>query len=206
MQHVPFTAACNPTELTVDHPRLKAAARELIQNCVHDGNPEWEKTVDARPFYTVNLTHIPELTGKKEKWTKFSSGYNVTKNFVKEEDFTVTPPEVQASYLGEVMQRIKDRHKAKFGTEFNGRSQLIWVNSKACYTLHRDTHTAHRYHVALWTNDLAWWIFRDKQKKVVTMHMPTDGRVWYLDPIMEEHTVVNLGNANRCHLLMTSVK
>lgn len=206
MMHVPQTASCYPIELVVDHARLKAAARKLIHDEVFLGDAQWEEKVDSRPFFTVNLNHVPELTGKQERWTKFSSGYAVTKHYVREENFTVIPAEVESSYIGEVMRAIRERHLREHGTVFNGRCQLIWVNSKACYTLHKDHHTAHRYHVALWTNELAWWIFRNSKHEVCTMHMPTDGRVWYLDPILEEHTVVNLGSTNRCHLLMTSVK
>lgn len=206
MKHVLSTPTCNPTGKVVDATRLVKAARDLIRDQVFLGDAAWEEKVDARPFFTVNLNHIPELTGKQERWTKFSAGYAVTKHYVKEEDFTVIPEEVKSSYLGQVMQEVFDQHFERFGTVFQGRCQLIWVNSKACYTLHQDFHTAHRYHVALWTNPLAWWIFRDADKDIRTMHMPVDGRVWYLDPILEEHTVVNLGNTNRCHLLLTSVK
>lgn len=199
MELVTQTDTCYPIDVTVDIAILKVACERLIQDLVGD---DWKEKTSNRPFMTINLTH-PKGVEKRDRYWKYNGSHEAIKDIIDESEFTETPEAVQRSYIGQTMQRIKDRHSRIIKKPFVGRCQLIWVNKNACYPLHNDYHTPHRYHVPIWTHPDVWWVFR-YQKDIQLMHMPADGRAWYLDPIQHEHSVINLSDQPRCHLLMTS--
>lgn len=194
---------CEPVELQFDIARMNASVDAFLKELFDANNMDFEKYT-GNAFATVNLTHMPHVTGKDRFFKYTGNKFALMKNNIEEKHFTVLPAEVERTYFGKMIRQIEERHLKKFGTPFGGRYQLIWVNSMSCYPLHVDKHTPHRYHVALKTNPDCWWVFRDKTDDISLLHMPADGRVWYLDPIQQEHSVANMGHMPRCHLLMTS--
>lgn len=198
--HIP--GFCEPIEYTVAIEELNDATYRFLEWLFAEYQIN-KKEFLANGFATVNLTHIKGLAGA-ERFFKWSGNkYALMEHQIEERDFTEMPDEVADTYLGTVIRTVERLHKEKFGEPFVGRYQLIWVNPNACYPLHIDKHTPHRYHIPLKTNIRALWVFRNGEEFDL-MHMPADGRVWYLDPIQREHSVANLGLTPRCHLLMTS--
>lgn len=194
---------CEPVGLQFDAARMNASVDAFLKELFQANNMDLEKYT-RNAFATVNLTHMPHVTGRDRFFKYTGNKYALMKNNIEEKNFTLLPIEVERTYFGKMIRQIEQYHLKKFGTPFVGRYQLIWVNSMSCYPLHVDKHTPHRYHVALKTNPDCWWVFRDKTEDISLMHMPVDGRVWYLDPIQQEHSVANMGQTPRCHLLMTS--
>lgn len=193
---------CFPTELTVDLAKLKVSVSELLNSIGIDIGGITEECKQKFGF-TVNLTHAPGVTGKDRFLANSENHTTLTLRGVSESSFTETPPELTGTYLEEVMGEIRNFHKASRGVPFVGRSQLIWVSGGNGYDFHKDYHTPHRYHIPIFTNSKCLWFFR-RRGVVSSLHMPADGRVWYLDPVNIEHTVKNNGNEPRLHLLMTT--
>jgi hypothetical protein len=167
--------------------RLGLNLNEVNQRC---------KTVSG---FAINLTHLPGLHGE-DRWKKYSGSHpSVREQGVAELDFTEHLTEIQDLYLGKLIHEIYNQH----GKKFQGRAQLIWLGSNCNYNFHRDSHTPHRYHVPLLTNEKCFWLLK-KSNIVFKLHMPADGRIWYLDPIGVEHTFYNQSENPRLHLLLTS--
>lgn len=196
---------CSPIRLRFDHLRIASEIEKFLDFHVFSSHEERLKKLHAPPFGAVNINHIPGLVGS-DHWFKFSGNkYALQKANVEESAFTELCSELRGTYVEEVINTIEQFHYETFKQRFSGRYQLLWVNPGACYPLHRDFHTPHRYHIPIVTNPEALWILRDHEEFTL-LHMPADGRAWYLNPVQQEHTVVNLGNASRYHLLMTTAK
>lgn len=151
----------------------------------------------------VNLTHLPALTGH-HRWSQHRSNHQFLPQGVREGQFTELLAEVQGLYLERVIQEVTALHLTRWGTEFQGRHQLVWISPEYCYPMHRDDHTQHRYHIPLISDPYCWFLFESDEGDLHRVWMPADGRVWYLNPHHLSHTVVHLGSTPRLHLLLTS--
>lgn len=155
---------------------------------------------------TINLSHLPELNGT-DRWKKYSGNHLAVLNDNKKEgDFTKFLDELSGSYIKEIIDKVYNYHSEKFSTPFAGRAQLITIPPGVCYSLHRDSHTRHRYHIPLKTHKDIIWIFKNDYDDPKLLHMPSDGDIWYLDPITIKHSVMNMSAMHRWHILLTSEK
>lgn len=190
---------CYPTELKVDLAALIDSVETLLNRLDLSLDIINEKCKNSFGF-TVNLTHLPNLKGS-DRWKKYNGNHpSVRKEGVFEKDFTEHLEESQDLLIGKLVHDIYKHHAGKF----QGRAQLIWLSPKKSYNFHTDYHTPNRYHVPIITNENCFWLFKDKQETVFQLHMPADGRTWYLDPINIQHTFCNESDVARLHLLCTS--
>lgn len=191
---------CYPISYQVDYDQLYTSINILLGRLGLDME-EINKRCTTEFAFTVNLTHKPELTGR-DRWAKYSGSHaDVAVQGVEEVSFDTHLDEIKDLYLGEVLQNVYNQHEGVF----QGRAQLIWLGAHQKYVMHRDPHTPDRYHIPIITNVLCNWVFGIKQDtELVTLHMPADGRVWYLNPVALKHTFVNDSNIARLHLLLTS--
>lgn len=197
--------SCAPTGLKVDIRKLQNTATLFTEKLFSLGGKsykDWNASRETYGLAAMNLTHHQSVSGR-ERFFKFTGNRLALGDKMNETEFTVKPVEVTSSYLGEVMQMVENHHQERFGTAFIGRYQFIWVHPGRCYPLHVDEHTPHRYHIPVYTDADCLWLFR-KAEELSLLHMPADGRVWYLDPIQQEHSVANFGRKIRLHLHMTS--
>lgn len=193
---------CYPIPLTIDHGRLMSSVNGFLE-ILGTSKEEIERKSRLGFIQTVNLTHRPGVTGNDRFYMHSGDHHSLMLHGVNEGDFTEFPVELDGTYLRSVIDQIIEFHASAVGSPFSGRMQLVWLNSGGKYPFHKDFHTPHRYHVPLSTNDACLWYFRRRGAEY-ELHMPADGRVWYLDPVSIEHTVVNNGDSPRLHLLMTT--
>lgn len=198
-----FLGAAEPVqELELDVLRLRSEVSQLTGRLrVPEGWIEEQQKIAG--VCAINLTHLPGLQGH-HRWTRHRSNHQYLDQGVREGDFTERLAELQGTYLSEVIDLIAARHQAHWGTEFQGRHQLVWLSPEYCYPMHKDDHTAHRYHVPLISDPYCWFLFETDDGDIHRVWMPADGRVWYLNPHRYSHTVVHLGYTPRLHLLLTS--
>lgn len=162
------------------------------------------KDLEKVPVVTLNLSHLPLLVGT-DRWKKYAGNHpSVKAQSVSEVDFTQFLSEMDDLYVKEVLDNLFEFHEITFGKKFQGRCQLIASRATQCYKIHRDLHTTHRYHIPLETDERFLWLFEDDNKDITLLHMPADGRIWYLNPVTAKHTVVHVGSAIRLHILLTS--
>ena len=155
------------------------------------------------PALTFNLTHIKGLEGT-DRWDKHKESHYLLENQgIYEEDFTQFLSEMDGLYIKEVVDNVLENHYNIYKTKFVGRCQLMWSQPRFAYSLHRDLHTAHRYHIPVYTDPEFFWLF-EKDLDYSMLHMPADGRVWYVNPKDVKHTIMHLGRKNRLHILLTS--
>lgn len=185
---------CYPLEgVTVDQAELYSSIITLLGRLSLDIND-----INSKPGFTINLTHLPGLTGEAS-WRNYSAGHlRLVEQGINEGDFTEHLAEAEDLYVGQLVHQLYKRH---YG--FQGRTQLIWLGAKNGYNFHTDPHTPNRYHVPIVTNPDCYWLFKDAVD-VYKLHMPADGRAWYLDPINIKHTFHNGSSTSRLHLLLTS--
>lgn len=189
---------CYPIEISTNIDELMSSINVLLSRLglSLDNINTWCKSNFA---YTINLTHLNGLTGS-DRWRKYNEGhFTVKAQGVSESNFTEHLEEANDLLIGKLIKQIYEYHENKF----QGRAQLIWLGANKQYKFHRDLHTPNRYHVPLITNEKCYWLFRDN-KNIYNLHMPADGRIWYLDPINVEHTFRNESQEARLHLLLTS--
>lgn len=190
---------CYPISYQVDYDRLCDSINILLTRLGLDMKQINQQCL-TEFGYTINLTHKPSLEGE-DRWRKYSGGHvAVARQGVKEVDFTQHLDEIADLYLGQVLKDVYQQHD---GT-FQGRAQLIWLGANRRYDMHRDLHTPNRYHIPIITNALCYWVLAEPGDIPVKLHMPADGRVWYLNPVALEHTFVNSSNLPRLHILLTS--
>jgi len=184
---------CYPIDYTIDRERFKNSFDILLKRI--------EVAYTDNSWFSVNLTHLPGLTGS-DRWNLYSGNHSaVHANNVSETDFTEHLAEMEDLYIGQVIRDIQNLHSGVF----QGRIQLVWLGPNQKYPLHRDLHTTSRYHVPVITNEKCFWVFK-KDSELYSLHMPADHRVWFVDPTQILHTFVNDSNTARCHLIMTSGK
>jgi hypothetical protein len=194
---------CFPIDATFDVDKLKESINILFDrlNISEDIFHDELKTKSAISF---NLTHLPNLQGIA-RWKKYRGDHDdIKKAGVKEEDFSEFLSELDGLYLKEIIDNILAIHNSKFTNKFQGRCQLIWLRPTHSYKLHRDMHTAHRYHLPITTDGNCLWIFETAPRDMSLCHMPADGRIWYLNPKDIKHSVAHLGTQCRLHLLLTT--
>ena len=73
------------------------------------------------------------------------------------------------------------------------RTRLMWVNEKACYSLHADK--TPRIHIPLITNPECYFLFQPG-----VLHHLTAGVVWWVDTT-KTHTFMNCSDQHRLHLV-----
>lgn len=157
----------------------------------------------ARPMYALNLSHPPIAEGV-DRFTKFiENRARLHKQGVTEADFTEINSDLDGTYTREVIDQILLFHELTYGTKFIGRFQVSYMGSDFGYTMHKDGHTPHRYHLPLSTNEHAYWYFRiNEETKFV--NMSADGYPWYLNAKDMLHGIYNFGLTPRIHLMLTS--
>jgi hypothetical protein len=189
---------CYPLTMKIDMPLLLKSV-EVLLNRLGLELDEINKRCNTNFGFTVNLTHLPELQGE-DRWKKYNNNHlSVKQQGVSESNFTEHLLESQDLYIGKLVHELYTQH----GVKFQGRAQLIWLGAKSSYNFHKDLHTPNRYHVPLITNEKCFWLLKNKEE-IFKLHMPADGRAWYLDPINVEHTFCNESSTARLHLLLTS--
>jgi hypothetical protein len=194
--------AAVPIDYRVDVQQLRSSVEEFVAEFLPDDG-ERAAELKSKGCVTLNLSHMPRTKGAARVLQYRGNHEALNANSIHEKDFVNMVQELEGTYLGKVIRDIEALHHKTYGVLFSGRYQLSWVNPGFCFPLHKDFHTPHRYHVPIETNSECWWVFRHRTE-VSCVHMPADGRVWYLDPVQQEHSVANLGTTPRLHLLMTS--
>ena len=105
-----------------------------------------------------------------------------------ESDYNLIVPELKGTYIEEMFLSLPFKPI---------RSRLMNMLHRSCYSIHRDP--IPRYHIAIFTNPLAKFIFTEKEK---VFHIPADGYLYWVDT-REEHTFINGSlDSNRLHLLI----
>ena len=187
---------------TIDLEQLRTSIDQMFTRL---GAPKnfVDEELNRKGFSSVNLTHLPRIKGYL-RWEAYRQNHNKLPEGISEGEFTVMLSEIEDLYLGQVIRDISAMHLARWGTPFQGRHQLVWIAPGRCYPLHKDDHTAHRYHIPVRSDAYCWFLFETDEGDLHRVWMPADGRVWYLNPHRYPHTVVHLGYLPRLHLLMTS--
>lgn len=185
---------CYPLDdIAIDLDILYSSIITLLERLSLDIND-----INAKPKFAINLTHLPGLQGETA-WRNYSADHlRLAEQNINEYDFVEHLAESKDLYIHEVIQTFYQRHCG-----FQGRCQLVWLGARNGYQFHTDPHTPNRYHVPIVTNKDCYWLFKDAVD-VYKLHMPADGRAWYLDPVNIKHTFHNGSNASRLHLLLTS--
>lgn len=191
---------CYPIDVCADITRLNISVDQLLLELGLS-----QSYFERRSAETLNISHLPNLVGD-DRW-KLYRGDHLTIQSEKqsEENFTKFLSELNGTYLKQIIDEVYEYHIDMFGSPFSGRCQLIASKPGHTYAFHRDMHTKHRYHIPLKTNEDVIWLFKQK-KEIDIVHMPADGRIWYLDPINISHTFVNASPITRLHVLLTSEK
>lgn len=192
---------CYPINYSVDVGLIKKSIEQLFTDLSISKNYFVEE-IEHHGFSTLNLTHLQQLRGD-ERWKKYRGNHqSVRSKGVEEKNFSTLLTEIDHSYIGKIIKDLQSFHLEKNKIVFQGRCQLIWIAPGRCYPLHVDSHTPDRYHIPVETDPNCWFLFQDKN--ITPVHLPADGRVWYLNPQKQKHTVVHLGRVPRMHLLLTS--
>lgn len=190
---------CYPIDYCVDHGRLLESINILLSRLGLDMDMINQECL-TKFAYTVNLTHLPHLVGPS-RWSQYAGNHpSVARQGVREVDFTTHLDEMSDLYLGQVLKDLYQQHPGPF----QGRVQLIWLGANQRYPMHRDPHAPNRYHIPIITNASCYWILEEPGQDTVTLHMPADGRVWYLNPVVLRHTFVNDSDRPRLHVLLTN--
>lgn len=194
---------CYPVSILLDIELLNKSIEQLFLD-LGVNLPWFLDKLNYGPATTINLTHLPILTGK-DRWLKYNGNHDRTlAEGANEKEFTEILEEIKGTYIEYALKTIFSNHKQIYGTEFSGRCQIIASRPTFGYRIHRDLHTEHRYHVPLITDRNFYFLFKDNQEDYSLLHMPADGRAWYLNPRDIYHTVMHVGSQNRIHLLLTS--
>jgi hypothetical protein len=194
---------CYPIYEPVDVKKLYTSIQEFF-NRLNISESVFFDDLKQRPVTTCNLNNIAGITGK-DRWCNHRGDHlSVLRAGIKEENFSEFISELDGLYIKEVIDNIYQSHIEKFKTKFQGRCQLIWSRPGHCYGIHYDKHTKHRYHIPVYTDEYFFWIFQQANKDTDLVHMPADGRIWYLNPKDVMHTVTHVGTTPRLHILLTS--
>lgn len=190
-----YSKHCFPIEgLRIDIGRFVLEVEGLFNYL--RGNGIWDDVSKS-----VNITHRPDVQGN-DRWIMHSGSHeSLRKSNVRERELSVFNSDLIGSYIHEVYNEVAREHERLWNTPFCGRTQLLRVDSGFCYPLHNDPHTPHRYHMAVYTHEDCVWIFQNPDWSI--LHMPADGRVWYVDPVNQRHSVANMSTVPRWHFLMT---
>lgn len=194
---------CYPIYRSIDVKKLYASTQEFF-NRLGIAESLFFDDLKQRAVTTCNLNNVPGVNGKDRWWGNRGDHLSVLKSGVKEEDFSEFISELDGLYIKEVIDSVCADHLEKFKTKFQGRCQLIWSRPGHCYGIHYDKHTKHRYHIPVYTDEHFYWIFQQADKNIDLIHMPADGRIWYLNPKDVKHTVTHVGATPRLHILLTS--
>jgi hypothetical protein len=210
---------CFPLDITADSEKLQTSFVELIKRLGfnYDEFMEQEaarslmlqRTVmeaDAAIAWDINLNHLPHLTGA-DRWGKHRGQFeHIFAEGVTPADYTKLLDELDGLYIKTVIESIYAHHLEKYRREFKGKAGVIWIGPHQGYNFHWDApRTPIRYHVPLFTNERALWLFKDNNSSdIFKMHMPV-GTVWEFYPVSIEHTVINQGTSIRAHMIITEV-
>jgi hypothetical protein len=169
---------------------------------------EYGTADDANPAiaWDMNLNHLPNLVGH-DRWRKYKGQFeHIFAQGVTPRDYTEVLKEIKGLYLEKVIQNIFEYYQKTYNKEFKGRANVIWIGAGQGYNFHVDSDvTPIRYHIPLFTNKDAVWLFNEPTHNVTyKMHMPV-GTAWQFFPTSIEHTVINKGTEPRAHLIITEV-
>lgn len=83
------------------------------------------------------------------------------------------------------------------------RMRMMKIPPKRCYSMHIDGQGEIRYHIAVYTNPYAFFVYGDKQQM---FHVPSDGNA-YIFSVEEKHSAVNFDSSQaRMHLVLNAVR
>jgi hypothetical protein len=104
--------------------------------------------------------------------------------------YTEMHPIVQNSYIKEILDQLQSYTQTRFGS-----GRVCWIHSAtlapgASYNLHKDEHCIGRLHIVEYTTEYSYMMVEDDYE-IKTVHLPADGRVWFLDTNVN-HTALNL--------------
>jgi hypothetical protein len=194
---------CFPIDATFDVDKLKESINILFDRLDISQDIFYDE-LKIKSATSFNLTHLPNLQGIA-RWKKYRGGHEKMQEAgVKEEDFLEFLSELTGLYLKEVIDNVLSIHNLKFDHKFQGRCQLLWLRPCHAYRLHRDMHTAHRYHLPVTTDENCLWAFENPNRDITLCHTPADGRIWYLNPKDIKHSVIHMGSQPRLHVLLTT--
>jgi hypothetical protein len=171
----------------VDPEELLAATVKFIAQYPFDN-----KNGDQRCFLnTKDQAHNPNpyqgIGGKNWK--------NSNANPYHENDFTEFLPEWKNS----IFHRIYENFPLPVS-----RMRLMRIRARTCYSIHSDGPGAFKYHIAIYTNPAAYWIYADTLEMV---HVPADGRCYEFDG-SRLHTFANFNKVgqyeDRYHLVLNA--
>ncbi len=201
-----------PIDLSVDLARLNSDVNKLWDTLGFQKNV-FKKT-KAVNFNLTYPKHIPQsiINEFGELKSKFLGPLSygettVMKTYgISTALFTEMHDMVKHSYIKNVVDLVHNHHVSTKGS-----AQVQWVFTATLgpgggHKLHRDMHTAYRYHICLETNDFSFVIAKEKDShELQTVHIPADGRVWLLDTNLL-HTAWNLDHnidSLRTHLIIS---
>lgn len=134
--------------------------------------------------YSTRDQDDPWYSGVGSNWEEKDGHWRITQL---DEDVSFINPALRGSYIEWIFENLPFRPI---------RSRLMRMDSKRCYSVHRDP-TA-RWHIAIKTDRHALFVFTEDQKVV---HIPADGHPYFVDTT-REHTALNGSTEERIHLVM----
>ena len=114
-----------------------------------------------------------------------NSGPQIRKQILKEKDFNVTCDIFKGTYIGEVVDELKEKYNVH-------RGRFMLSNWKTCLTLHKDL--SRRIHLPIITDKNCIMIIDN-----TVYRLPFGGT--YLTDTRKEHTAVNASKILRTHLV-----
>jgi hypothetical protein len=188
----------DPVPLNVDLKQLRKAIWAIGQVVDYDPN---ECLRNSYKQSTINFTYpknIPQSVIDKfgDLKSKFIGPMTYGEGPVKQlynigtDEFTEMHPLVANSYIKTIFDQIQNYHISQFGS-----GAIRWVHSpslapSAGFYMHVDPHCTARYHIVLNTTDYSYMMV-EQDNEIKTVHMPADGRVWFLDTNVP-HNATNL--------------
>ncbi len=158
------------TELGIDPKRLHESVKNLLN----------EHPLTFVGTRQLALQHRP---GASDPWYE---GCQKQSLISADSDFTELHHELQDSYLGYVFSRLPFRPI---------RTRIMALDPQYCYSVHQDL--TPRYHLAVTTNEHAWFVFVERSE---ALHIPADGNLYYVDT-RHLHSAFNGSGEMRIHIV-----
>jgi hypothetical protein len=134
--------------------------------------------------YSTADTENLWYSGVGSNWEQKDGKWRIT---TQDEDVEIINPALKGSYFEHMLLNMPFKPL---------RTRLMRMESKRCYSVHRDP-TA-RWHIAIHTDNNALFVFTKDQK---VLHIPNDGHAYFVDTT-REHTAMNGSTNERVHIVM----
>ena len=113
-------------------------------------------------------------------------------------------PEIKnESYFNKINPLYEDTIFEKIINDHNGtRARIMLKPQHSTYSIHRDISPKGRYHLAMKTNEGAYFLWPNNKEGhfIRSLHIPDDGHVYWVNT-SKMHTFINCG-ADRFHLVL----